>query len=44
MDADLHFALARGRNFDILDLEDFGPTNLVKSDDFGHDTVLLDIV
>jgi hypothetical protein len=30
MDANLQFPLSRGRNFDILDLENLGPTDLVK--------------
>ena len=43
-DADLHLALSGGRNFDILDPEDFGPTDLVKSYDSRHRIVLLYVV
>ena len=41
MDADLHLSLSRKRDFDLLDPQDFGPTNLVKPYNSRHASVLL---
>jgi hypothetical protein len=41
VDADLDLALSGRRNLDLLDLEDFGPADLVESYDSRHLPLLL---
>src|SRR5208337_4677506 len=44
MDADLYLALSGRRDFDLLDPEDFGPTDLVKPYNSRHASVLLYVI
>src|SRR5208337_408401 len=44
MDANLHLALPGRRDFDLLDPKDFGPTDLVKSYNSRHTSVLLYVI